>query len=148
MNINIHKKVIVYLFVLSLMIICSGCSLSRTTYNIQQNTSSVAVIKIVKAESKERGVFNIEEVQTVIEEGNKELFLNELNEIPCFSGYNDPIEEIEGTVIYITYSDSSFELIGPYGGYYYNTKTERGSYKHICFDYEEFNDFICKYNNV
>ena len=68
-------------------------------------------------------------------------FLADLKEIPCKQYFNDPVQGFSGNVIRITYTDGSYEVIGPLAGLHVDPKG-KWTYKDYYFEKDVFAVFV------
>jgi len=148
------EKILVFVVVpvLIVVLLCHCCvSLNKVrSYEFMSDPAEITSIEIVVLGEYDKDIGHFEEnVISVIED--HETFLNEFRALECRQHFMDPLGVSEGsTVIKLTYSNGSYELISGLGiGKY--VKYEDGSGKlfpysgYQTFD-EKFPELIEKYS--
>ena len=139
------KKTVVCL-VLFICLLFSSCSLPKT-YELLNPADEIDEISIVKLTFEDR-----EMVQTKLQKvEDKELFLQEFNEIRCYKKIGDPTgateEGVENVVFKISYSNGEYELIDWAGQSVYTLKNGLRYYSGFSgFDKAEFESLMNRYS--
>ena len=120
-------KCIKWMVILFIALCLPGCS-KRNLYQLVQTYQNIQGVEIVDVKvcysPEENAFFHEITSQKVIDQQLREVFINDISELPCEQHFQAPPRWIEGEAIRIIYIDGSCEMIDADTGYYESANGE------------------------